>query len=55
MKKHKIVNMFIENVFDDNLNFLIHDCLKTNESILDFFNKFNNISNFSIKISESSN
>lgn len=49
MKKHKIVSMFIQNVFDTSLNYLIHDCSQTNKGIFQFCNKFRGLSNFSVR------
>lgn len=49
MKKHKIVSMFIENAFNDSVNYLIHDCSGSNEGVLEFCNKFRRLSNFSVK------
>lgn len=33
MKKHKILSMFLENVFEDNLNYCVHDYSDSSEAV----------------------
>lgn len=53
MKKHKVVGMFIENAFQDSLNYLVCDCRGMGEEGLEFCGKWRGLANFSVRGEES--